>query len=163
MTEEELSVLNRIKEWSVLLKIYYGILFFSFVTVGLVSLLLTLLSLWTNMMLFLSLLLLFFLGLGGVGTAILDDYKWSLFSGICRRMKKSATVESYECWKKEMNRGIQKSLAIDTRLFPMALKCIQVEYECCLDDHRFCQINVGKRRVDLLPNDWMAIICYDLI
>lgn len=52
MTEEELSVLNRIKEWSVLLKIYYGILFFSFVTVGLVSLLLTLLSLWTNMMLF---------------------------------------------------------------------------------------------------------------
>ena len=49
------------------------------------------------------LLLLFFLGLGGVGTAILDDYKWSLFSGICRRMKKSATVESYECWKKEMN------------------------------------------------------------
>ena len=44
MTEEELSVLNRIKEWSVLLKIYYGILFFSFVTVGLVSLLLTLLS-----------------------------------------------------------------------------------------------------------------------
>ena len=56
-----------------------------------------------NMMLFLYLLLLFFLGLGGVGTAILDDYKWSLFSGICRRMKKSATVESYECWKKEMN------------------------------------------------------------
>lgn len=51
MTEEELSVLNRIKEWSVLLKIYYGILFFSFVTVGLVSLLLTLLSLWTNMVL----------------------------------------------------------------------------------------------------------------
>lgn len=49
-----------------------------------------------------------------------------------------------------MCRGIQKSLAIDTRLFPMALKCIQVEYECCLDDHRFCQINVGKRRVDLL-------------
>ena len=44
----------------------------------------------------------FFLGLGGVGTAILDDYKWSLFSGICRRMKKSATVESYECWKKEL-------------------------------------------------------------
>ncbi|EKA0743757.1 hypothetical protein NYK91_002277 [Enterococcus hirae] len=99
MTEEELSVLNRIKEWSVLLKIYYGILFFSFVTVALVSLLLTLLSLWTNMMLFLYLFLVFFLGLGGVGTAILDDYKWSLFSGICRRMKKSATVESYECWK----------------------------------------------------------------
>ena len=46
------------------LKIYYGILFVSFVTVGLVSLLLTLLSLWTNMMLFLYLLLLFFLGLG---------------------------------------------------------------------------------------------------
>ncbi|VFA67410.1 Uncharacterised protein [Enterococcus saccharolyticus] len=43
MIEEELSVLNRIKEWAVLLKIYYGILFFSFVTVGLVSLLLTLL------------------------------------------------------------------------------------------------------------------------
>ena len=92
MIEEELSVLNRLKEWSVLLKVYYGILFFSFVTVGLVSLLLTLLSLWTNMMLFLSLLLLFFLGLGGVGTAILDDYKWSLFSGICRRMKKSASA-----------------------------------------------------------------------
>lgn len=103
MTEEEVAVLNRIKEWSVLLKIYYGILFFSFVTVGLVSLLLTLLSLWTNMMLFLSLLLLFFLGLGGVGTAILDDYKWSLFSEICRRKKKSPTVESYECWKKELN------------------------------------------------------------
>lgn len=102
MIEEEVSALNRIKEWSVLLKIYYGVLFFSFVTVGLVSLLLTLLSLWTNMMLFLYLLLLFFLGLGGVGTAILDDYKWSLFSGICRRMKKSATVESYECWKKEL-------------------------------------------------------------
>ncbi|MEQ7221645.1 hypothetical protein ABQD56_10865 [Vagococcus fluvialis] len=92
MTEEELSVLNRIKEWSVLLKIYYGILFFSFVTVGLVSLLLTLLSLWTNMMLFLYLLLVFFLGLGGVGTTILDDYKWLLFSGICRRMKKSASA-----------------------------------------------------------------------
>lgn len=28
-----------------------------------------------------------------------------------------------------MCRGIQKSLAIDTRLFPMALKSIQVEYE----------------------------------
>lgn len=28
MIEEELSVLNRIKEWAVLLKIYYGILFF---------------------------------------------------------------------------------------------------------------------------------------
>lgn len=40
---------------------------------------------------------------GGGASAILDDYKWSLFSGICRRMKKSATVESYECWKKEMN------------------------------------------------------------
>lgn len=103
MTEEEVAVLNRIKERSVLLKIYYGILFFSFVTVGLVSLLLTLLSLWTNMMLFLYLLLVFFLGVGGVGTAILDDYKWSLFSEICRRKKKSATVESYECWKKELN------------------------------------------------------------
>ena len=57
-----------------------------------------------------------------------------------------------------MCRGIQKSLAIDTRLFPMALKCIQVEYEC-----RFCQINVGKRRVDLLPNDWMAINCANLL
>ncbi|EOH60553.1 hypothetical protein UK3_00031 [Enterococcus faecium EnGen0305] len=32
MTEEELSVLNRIKEWSVLLKIYYGILTLSFIT-----------------------------------------------------------------------------------------------------------------------------------
>ena len=49
------------------------------------------------------LLLVFFLGVGGVASAILDDYKWSLFSEICRRMKKSATVESYECWKKEMN------------------------------------------------------------
>lgn len=29
-----------------------------------------------------------FLRIRGVGTAILDDYKWSLFSGICRRMKK---------------------------------------------------------------------------
>lgn len=103
MTEEEVAVLNRIKEWSVLLKIYYGILILSFIAVGLFSFLLVLLSLWTNLMLFLYLLLLFFLGLGGVGTAILDDYKWSLFSGICRRMKKSATVESYECWKKEMN------------------------------------------------------------
>ena len=62
-----------------------------------------------------------------------------------------------------MCRGIQKSLAIDTRLFPMALKCTQVEYECCLDDHRFCQINVGKCRVDLLPNDWMAINCANLL
>ena len=35
MTEEELSVLNRIKEWSVLLKIYYGILTLSFITVAL--------------------------------------------------------------------------------------------------------------------------------
>ena len=103
MIEEEIAELNRIKEWAVLLKIYYGILILSFITAGLVSLLLVLLSLWTNMMLFLYLLLLFFLGLVGVGTAILDDYKWSLFSGICRRMKKSATVESYECWKKEMN------------------------------------------------------------
>lgn len=65
MTEEELSVLNRIKEWSVLLKIYYGILFFSFVTVGLVSLLMVLLSLWPNLILFLYLLLVFFLGVGG--------------------------------------------------------------------------------------------------
>lgn len=103
MTEEEVAVLNRIKEWSVLLKIYYGILILSFITAGLFSFLLVLLSLWTNLMLFLYLLLVFFLGAGGVGTAILDDYKWSLFSGICRRMKKSATVESYECWKKEMN------------------------------------------------------------
>jgi len=55
------------------------------------------------MMLFLYLLLVFFFGVGGVGTAILDDYKWSLFSEICRRKKKSATVESYECWKKELN------------------------------------------------------------
>lgn len=102
MTEEELAVLNRIKEWSVLLKIYYVILFFSFVTVGLISLLLILLSLWTNLMLFFYLLLVVFLGVGGVGTAILDDYKWSLFSEICRRRKKSPTVESYECWKKEL-------------------------------------------------------------
>ena len=103
MIEEEIAELNRIKEWAVLLKIYYGILILSFITAGLFSFLLVLLSLWTNLMLFLYLLLLFFLGLGGVGTAILDDYKWSLFSGICRRMKKSATVEFYECWKKEMN------------------------------------------------------------
>ena len=41
------------------------------------------------MMLFLYLLLLFFLGLGGVGTAILDDYKWSLFSGICQGSQKN--------------------------------------------------------------------------
>ncbi|WP_430599645.1 hypothetical protein [Enterococcus sp. DIV0179] len=88
MIEEEIAELNRIKEWAVILKIYYGNLILSFITVGLVSLLLVLLSLWTNMVLFLYLLLLFFLGLGGVGTAILDDYKWSLFSGICRRMKK---------------------------------------------------------------------------
>lgn len=102
MTVEELSVLNRIKEWSVLLKIYYGILILSFITAGLFSFLLVFLSLWTNLMLFLYLFLVFFLGLGGVGTAILDGYKWSLFSGICRRMKKSATVESYERWKKEL-------------------------------------------------------------
>lgn len=44
-----------------------------------------------------------FLRSRGVGTAILDDYKWSLFSEICRRKKKSPTVESYECWKKELN------------------------------------------------------------
>lgn len=102
MTEEEVAVLNRIKEWSVLLKIYYGILILSFITAGLFSFLLVLLSLWTNLMLFLYLLLVFFLGVGGVGTAILDDYKWSLFSEICRRKKKSPTVESYECWKKEL-------------------------------------------------------------
>lgn len=85
MTEEEVAVLNSIKEWSVLLKIYYGILILSFITAGLFSFLLVLLSLWTNLMLFLYLLLVFFLGVGGVGTAILDDYKWSLFSEICRR------------------------------------------------------------------------------
>lgn len=103
MIEEEIAELNRIKEWAVILKIYYGILILSFITAGLVSLLLVLLSLWTNLLLFLYLLLVFFLGVGGGASAILDDYKWSLFSGICRRMKKSATVESYECWKKEMN------------------------------------------------------------
>ncbi len=44
-----------------------------------------------------------FLRSRGGASAILDDYKWSLFSGICRkRMKKSATVESYERWKKEL-------------------------------------------------------------
>lgn len=52
MTEEEVAVLNRIKEWSVLLKIYYGILILSFITAGLFSFLLVLLSLWTNLMLF---------------------------------------------------------------------------------------------------------------
>ena len=103
MTEEEVAVLNRIKEWSVLLKIYYGILILSFITAGLFSFLIVLLSLWTNLMLFLYLLLLFFLGVGGVMTAILDDFKWSLFSGICRRMQSSATVQFYELWKKEMN------------------------------------------------------------
>ena len=102
MIEEEIAELNRIKEWAVILKIYYGILILSFITAGLVSLLLVLLSLWTNLLLFLYLLLVFFLGLGRVGTAILDDYKWSLFSEICRRKKKSPTVESYECWKKEL-------------------------------------------------------------
>lgn len=101
MTEEEVAVLNRIKEWSVLLKIYYGILILSFITAGLFSFLLVLLSLWTNLMLFLYLLLVFFLGIGGVASSILDDFKWSLFSGICRRMKKSPTTEFYECWKKE--------------------------------------------------------------
>ncbi|MDT2069668.1 hypothetical protein, partial [Enterococcus faecalis] len=94
MIEEEIAELNRIKEWAVILKIYYGILILSFITAGLVSLLLVLLSLWTNLLLFLYLLLVFFLGVGGGASAILDDYKWSLFSGICRRMKKSATVES---------------------------------------------------------------------
>ena len=62
-----------------------------------------------------------------------------------------------------MCRGIQKSLAIDTRLFPMALKCIQVEYECCLDDQRFCQIDVGKHRTDLQLNDCAAINCANLL
>lgn len=103
MIEEEIAALNRIKELAFILKIYYGILILSFITAGLVSLLLVLLSLWTNLMLFLYLLLLFFLGVGGVATAILDDYKWSVFSGICRRMKKSVSVQIYECWKKEMN------------------------------------------------------------
>lgn len=56
-----------------------------------------------------------------------------------------------------MCRGIQKSLAIDTRLFPMALKCIQVEYGCCLDEPHFCQIDVGNRHVALLPNDLRVI------
>ncbi|MFQ9657072.1 MAG: hypothetical protein ACLRY2_15870 [Enterococcus sp.] len=102
MTEEEVAVLNRIKEWSVLLKIYYGILILSFITAGLFSFLLVLLSLWTNLMLFLYLLLVFFLGVGGVASAILDDYKWSLFRAIYRRLKKSLTVESYERWKKEL-------------------------------------------------------------
>jgi len=102
MTEKEISALKRIKQYSILLKIYYGILFISFVTVGLFSLLLVLLSLLTNLMLFLYLLLLFFLGVGVGVTAILDDYKWSLFSGICRRMKKIATVQSCECWKNEL-------------------------------------------------------------
>ena len=102
MTEEEVAVLIRIKEWSVLLKIYYGILILSFITAGLFSFLLVLLSLWTNLMLFLYLLLVFFLGVGGVASAILDDYKWSLFRAIYRRLKKSPTVESYERWKKEL-------------------------------------------------------------
>lgn len=103
MTEKELAAIERIKQYSILLKIYYGILILSFITIGLVSLLLILLSFWTNLLLFLYLLLLFFLGVGGVATAILDDYKWSLFSGICRRMKKNSTIEFYEYWKKEMN------------------------------------------------------------
>lgn len=102
MTEEEVSVLNKIEEWSIILKIYYGILFISFIIVISVSLLLYLLSLWTNLMLFLYLLLLFFLGGGGVASAVLDDSKWSLFSRICRKNKKNPTVESYECWKKEL-------------------------------------------------------------
>ena len=86
MTEEEVAVLNRIKEWSVLLKIYYGILILSFITAGLFSFLLVLLSLWTNLLLFLYLLLLFFIGVGGVASAILDHYKWSLFRAIYRRL-----------------------------------------------------------------------------
>lgn len=65
MIEEEIAELNRIKEWAVILKIYYGILILSFITAGLVSLLLVLLSLWTNLLLFLYLLLVFFLGVGG--------------------------------------------------------------------------------------------------
>ncbi len=44
MIEEEIAELNRIKEWAVILKIYYGILILSFITSGLVSLLLVLLS-----------------------------------------------------------------------------------------------------------------------
>ena len=87
MTEEELSVLNRIKEWSVLLKIYYGILFFSFVTVGLVSLFDSFIVMDEYDVIFIFTFTVF-LRIRGVGTAILDDYKWSLFSGICRRMKK---------------------------------------------------------------------------
>ncbi|MDT2730416.1 hypothetical protein [Enterococcus gallinarum] len=67
MIEEEIAELNRIKEWAVILKIYYGILILSFITAGLVSLLLVLLSLWTNLLLFLYLLLVFFLGVGGGG------------------------------------------------------------------------------------------------
>ena len=101
MTEEEVAALNRIKEWSVLLKIYYGILILSFITAGLFSFLLVLLSLWTNLMLFLYLLLLFFLGVGGVMTAILDDIKWSLFSRVCKKMKRTATTEFYQCWRND--------------------------------------------------------------
>ncbi|MGM8141526.1 hypothetical protein [Enterococcus italicus] len=86
MIEEEIAELNRIKEWAVNLKIYYGILILSFITAGLVSLLLVLLSLWTNLLLFLYLLLLFFIGVGGVASAILDHYKWSLFRAIYRRL-----------------------------------------------------------------------------
>lgn len=86
MIEEEIAELNRIKEWAVNLKIYYGILILSFITAGLVSLLLVLLSLWTNLLLFLYLLLLFFIGVGGVASAILDHYKWSLFRVIYRRL-----------------------------------------------------------------------------
>lgn len=101
MIEEEIAELNRIKEWAVILKIYYGILILSFITAGLVSLLLVLLLLWTNMMLFLYLLLLFFIEVGGVASAILDHYKWSLFSGFCRRIKRTATIEFYEYWRKD--------------------------------------------------------------
>jgi len=32
MIEEEIAELNRIKEWAVILKIYYGILILSFIT-----------------------------------------------------------------------------------------------------------------------------------
>ena len=102
MTEKEAAVLESIKQYSILLKIYFGIIILSFVTVILISLLLVLLSLWTNLMLFLYILLLFFTGAGGVVSAIIDDFKWSLFSGICRRMKRNVTVESYECWKNDL-------------------------------------------------------------
>lgn len=43
-----------------------------------------------------------FLGGGGVMTAILDDIKWSLFSGVCKKMKRTATIEFYECWRNDV-------------------------------------------------------------